>query len=74
MNFYTIFYDYYDKRGHMCNKKLICCGDDKLKQKCLDIENLIDHKPISKPLIYITQGLDNYIDTVDYDEIIGGNE
>lgn len=74
MEFYTIFYDYLDKRGHRRTKKLICCGSDRLKEKCQGIMNLKDHKPVSKPLIYITKGVDEYIDTVDFDNIIKGGK
>lgn len=73
MRAYTIFYEYYDKRGHRLNKKLMCCGEDRLREKCVAISKLETHKPISTPVIYITSGIDNYIDTVDYDDILGGN-
>lgn len=72
MEFYTIFYDYLDKRGHMRSKRLMCCGNERLKEKCIEIANLVEHKPVSKPLIYITQGVSNYISTVDYNKALKG--
>lgn len=51
---YRIEYEYYDKRGHVRNKKIECGGLDRVKYHCNTINNLTDHKPIRTPRIVET--------------------
>ena len=51
---YRIEYEYYDKRGHVRNKKIECGALDRVKYHCNTINNLTDHKPIRTPRIVET--------------------
>lgn len=69
---YTIFYEYYDKRGYRRDKKVICCGLEKLREKCIEIASSTDKKPIVPPTILETLGIDIYGNSIDFDDVIGG--
>lgn len=73
MEFYTIFYDYLDKRGYRRSKRIMCCGKERLQQRCKEIVELKEHKPVAIPRIYITHGVDDYVDTVDFKKALKGD-
>ena len=73
MSLYTVYYEFLDKRGYTRSKKLLCNGNDILKQKCTEISKLTEHKPISTPLIYITTGIDQLGEMVDFESVMRGD-
>jgi hypothetical protein len=71
---YTIMYEYLDKRGYRRSKKILCCGIERLKEHCIDISKLTEHKPIGPPTIYKTDFQTNtYRGTVNYKAILKGD-
>ena len=73
MTCYTIFYEYLDKRGYRRTKRVLCAGKERLRKKCIEINNLDDKKPVATPIIYITTNVDNYSGMVNFEDVLGGN-
>ena len=73
MTCYTIFYEYLDKRGYRRTKKVLCVGKERLREKCIEINNLDDKKPVATPIIYITTNVDSYSGMVNFEDVLGGN-